>query len=500
MKHGQILIDIENNMSSVSLLEDGRLNEYYVEYGGSKQLTGNIYKGRVVNVLQGLQTAFVDIGLSRNAFLYVGETLDDRSDLRKSGVIPNELNIKAGDYVMVQVTKEEVGAKGARLSMNISLPGRLIVYLPTINFVGISNKITDEKTREKILKNLEDFKAPNEGFIARTNCLEAKKSEILQEATQMKELFKEISDGFEKAGGVAIIHSEGNLLFRSIRDMLSNNIESIICNDFETVEKLKRDFKRQKSRFYDLVQYYQSNYDILDVFGLSSELDKLLDRKVELVSGGSLIIDKTEALTVIDVNTAKYKGFQDHEETVFMTNLEAAKEIARQLRLRNIGGIIVVDFIDMFLEEHKTAVVDELKKELVFDRIKTRVLDMTGLGLVEITRKKVGNELQEYLLDECPICNGSAHTHSARYMSRKIKSGLKRLFADNNFSSAIISLSPSYVDTIIASRIFAYECENQWVAKRIYLVPKENMRLNEMTVSGSNAVYLNLPQNAKLLY
>ena len=452
MKRGQILIDIEKTMSSVSLIEDGRLNEYYVEYKENNLITGNIYKGRVVNVLQGLQTAFVDIGLSKNAFLYVGETLDDKGNLRKSGVIPQELNIKEGDFVMVQVTKEETETKGARLTMNLSLPGRYVVYLPTLDFIGISNKLTDENLRGKLSKTLEKFKRGSEGFIARTVCADVKKGEILAEAESLRKLYAEIEAAFEAADGIAPIHSEGNLLFRTVRDMLSYDIDAVICNDYDTVERLKRDFKKKKSAFCDKIQYYESDYDMMDVFGISRELDLLLERKVALPSGGSLVIDKTEALTAIDVNTGKFRGHVDHEETVFLTNMEAVVEIARQIRLRNIGGIIVVDFIDMALDEHKEKVVAALKREVAFDRTKTRVLEMSGLGLVEITRKKVGNELSEFLLDKCPYCGGAAYTHSSIYLARKIKAAIKKLFAENDCTSAIITLNPAYVEHMFSSR------------------------------------------------
>lgn len=500
MKKGQILIDIEKTMSSVSLIEDGRLNEYYVEYKENNLITGNIYKGKVVNVLQGLQTAFVDIGLTKNAFLYVGETLDDKGNLRKSGVIPKELNIKEGDFVMVQVTKEETETKGARLTMNISLPGRYVVYLPTLDFIGVSNKLTEESLRSKLSKMLEKFREGKEGFIARTVCADAKKSEILSEAERLRTLYKDICAAFESADGIAPIHSEGNLLFRSVRDMLSGNIEAVICNDFPTVENLKRDFKKQKSEFCAKIQYYESDYDMMDVFGISRELDLLLERKVTLPSGGTLVIDKTEALTAIDVNTGRFRGVTDHEETVFLTNMEAAKEIARQIRLRNIGGIIVVDFIDMVLDEHKALVMEELKKEVAFDRIKTRVLEMSGLGLVEITRKKVGNELSEFLLDKCPYCDGAAHVHSAVYLARKIKAAVKKLFAENDCTSAIVTLNPAYVEHMFTSRFFADECENIWRDKRIYLVPNESVRAPQFGITGSRSVSLSLPQNARLLY
>lgn len=500
MNQKQILIDIDDEMSSVSLLESGRLQEHFVEFKGDRRISGNIYRGRVVNVLQGLQTAFVDIGLSKNGFLYVGETLDNRSDIRSSGIIPEKLDIKVGDYVAVQVTKEETAAKGARLSMNISLPGRHIVYLPTLDFLGVSNKISDENTRKKLMGILEKARRPGEGFIARTICLESKKSEILKEIKEMRALYKSICESYDLESGVSLIHSEENLLFRSIRDMLRTGSETIICNDPVTVERLKNHFKKQKSDYFERVELFESEYDMIDIFGVTKELDKLLERKIDLSSGGSIVIDRTEALTAIDVNTGRYQGALDHEETVFKTNMEAAKEIARQLRLRNIGGIIVVDFIDMQTDEHKNAVVELLRSEVVFDRIKTRVLDMSGLGLVEITRKKVGTELSSFLLDSCPVCSGLSGTHSSRYLARKMKANLKRMFAENNYTSALVTLNPAHIPRIISSGYFSRICENEWQDKRIYLIPRPAAGLSSMTMAGTNAASLNLPEGSELLY
>lgn len=497
----RILIDVESYMSSLALIEDGRIKEYYVEYNDSNRLTGNIYKGRVVNVLHGLQTAFVNIGLNRNGFLYVGETLDHKSVLSSSGVMPNELHVREGDYVMVQVTKEETGQKGARLTMNLSLPGRYVVYLPTIDFVGVSNKITDPDTRERLLKLLTKNKPKGGGLIARTICLEAKKNEITEEIRQISNLYKGIVNSYEDAGeNITLVHTEGNLIVRMVRDMLSAEVESIVCNDAELCDELKERLRKTNPRFAEKVLFYESEFDMADVYGTLDAVDGLLERKVELPSGGSLIIEHTEALTAIDVNTGKYRGDSDHEQTVYKTNLEAAVEIARQLRLRNIGGIIVVDFIDMVKPEHKTAVVEALRKEMVFDRTKTRVLDMTDLGLVEITRKKVGSELGSILLSECPMCRGESHTPSGDHVARKIKCRLKRLFAETELSGAVVTVHASMFDHMFTSGFFSADCETIWADKRIYIVPSQSVKPQDFTINGLKATVINLPASAKLLY
>lgn len=493
-----ILIDVESYMTSVSLLEDGRLIEFHIEYKENKRLTGNIYKGKVENVLQGLESAFVNIGINRNGFLYVGETLDDRSDLKR--VVPGVLREKVGDFVMVQVTKEEIGQKGARLTSNISIPGRYVVYLPNIDFVGISGKITDAERREKLTKILTKYKPDGGGLIARTVCIDAKKSDIVDEIKRMQALYGNIKDAYDNLDGIGLLHSEDELVFRAVRDMLSSDVERIICNEENTLNRIKQHLKKMDSEFCNKVELYSGEYDVWDAFGISDEVDKLLERKVILPSGGSLVIDYTEALTAIDVNTGSFTKGTDREETVFITNMEAAKEIARQLRLRNIGGIIVVDFIDMAEENHKNEVVETLRNETLHDRIKTRVHDMTQLGLVGMTRKKVSKPLVAKLLDSCEHCNGMGHIPNGDYVARKLKAALKRLFAEYDCQNAVITMCAEMIDKMFSSRYFSVICENEWKNKRIYLIPDRQIKPLEFKVMGNNDVSITLPVTARLLF
>ncbi len=489
-------------MSSVALIEDGILNEFYIEYKGAERLTGNIYKGKVETILQGMETAFVNIGRNRNGFLFVGETLDDRQDLSSSGAIPKKLNIKEGDYVMVQVTKEEVGNKGARLSMNLSIPGRYVVFLPNIDFVGISNKIVDPDKRDKLIKLLEKNKTQGGGLIARTACLNAKRSDILAEIKRMKAEYENLAKKYELSSGISLIQSEGGLIYRTIRDVLSEKIESIVCNNKTLANSLVSRFRDMKSDFANKVTYYDGKRDIWDEFGIIDEIDKLLQRKVDLPSGGSLIIDRTEALTSIDVNTARYVGdtTNSHEDTVYKTNMEAAHEIARQLRLRNIGGIIVVDFIDMLEDYHKQTVVEKLRAEVLNDRTKTRVLNMTTLGLVEVTRKKVGNEISTVLSKQCDHCKSNGTLPSNNYVARKLKAALKNAFADYDASNAIVTINADSAEYMITSGYFSPLIETVWRNKRIYLIPLRNVNPLTFKIVVNNDNSLSLPPNAKLLY
>ena len=305
---------------------------------------------------------------------------------------------------------------------------------------------------------------------------------------------------YEQTEGINQVYSDGDFIFRSVRDMLSTNIEAIVCNDVATAESLKESLKEKNIDFADKVRIYSGEYDMYDAFNVLGEVDKLLDRKVKIRSGVTLVFDYTEALTVIDVNTSGFARGNNHEETVFEANLEAAREIARQIRLRNIGGIIVVDFIDMSDEEHKELLVEEIKKELLFDRTKTRVIGMSSLGLVEITRKKVGREISTVLLDECPFCHGDAHAHSVDYVARKIKAGLKRLFANTKMRSAVVTINFSLIDEMFKNKYFSNDCETIWKDKLIYFVPDREILNRNFTIKGSESPSVSVPSTAKLLY
>lgn len=499
MKSSYILVDVQSYIVSVALMSGGELKEYYVEYAGSTGVTGNIYKGKVVNILSGLQSAFVDFGEGKNGFLSVDEILAHRSIMSQAGVIPGKLSINAGDYVMVQATKEPVQMKGARLTTNISLPGRFVVMTPTIDFVGVSNKITDEVTRDKLTQLLTKIKPEGGGLIARTVCKEAKKSEIIGEVKRLCSLWQRIKNDYENKVGISLIYADGDLIYRSIRDMFNDDIEAIICNDRETCNKIAESAKETQPKLSEKIRFYDKPADMFADFNVLSQVDAILSPKVMLPSGGSLVFGYTEALTVIDVNTAKYSGCENHEMTVFNTNLEAAREIARQIRLRNIGGIIIVDFIDMQDENNRELLMNELKKAVFWDRAKTRVVEMTSLGLVEITRKKQGREISTVLLDKCPHCEGHALTYSEDYMCRKIMASLKTLFGSGNYYGALVYVNDRLAGHMITSRFFAKECDGEWKDKRIYLI-SDNVESDGFHIKGCDKNAFIVPKRGTLLY
>lgn len=492
-----ILVDSEKNYTTVGLIENGKLSELYSESAEERQTSGNIYKGRVTDVVDGLQSAFVDIGLSRTGFWYIDETLDHKSVLGERNALPHNISAKKGDYVMVQAIKEGTELKGPKLSSNISIPGHFVVYLYNLSFVGVSNKITSPTLRDKLTELLTGLAPEGGGFIARTNCLTATAEEITQEAKFLIKAGERIQKRWEETEGVALIHNEGNILYRTIRDMLTDTTESIVCNNEHMAEDIRQMVEVFCPYFRGSVEFYDEEEDIYDYYGIGEDMSVIYSPRVELPSGGFLMIEKTEALTAIDVNTGKYIGTDNREDTVYRTNLEAVKEIARQLRLRNIGGIIVVDFIDMSDPDHKVSVVEAMKNELFFDRVKTRVLDMSGLGLVEITRKKVGKELGSISQDKCPYCGGTGTLLVDAYVSRRIKYDLKKLFMNHNVSIALIFAHPVLAMHMIEHKAFSQECSSGiWSHKRIYVVPDESMDFAAYkVVSGMGGV----PSGAEML-
>ncbi len=492
----KILVDYESYMCSVALLEDGVLKEFYVEDRNTERITGNIYKGRVVNVLPGLASAFVDIGKKKNGFLAASDMLEDRTALARSGQLPTRLNVSEGEYILVQAVKEQTETKGPRLSANLSIPGRYVVYMPTVDFIGVSNKITDEPTRARLTELLaKNRPTPYCGLIARTAAKDARKSDIIDEINYFAAMYENILEKFDAADGVERLSTDGDLIFRSVRDMLNSSVDEIVCNSEHIAKRLTKYLTENLASAVRVTAAERE--DVLKRYGVLGEVEKLLHSKVELKSGGSLVIDYTEALTVVDVNTAKYIGDTDREKTVFEINCEAAKEIARQLRLRNVGGMIVIDFIDMQDPLHNERVVEVLRNETAFDRVRTRVLPMTELGIVQMTRKKSGAEIQSLLLQPCKECHGTAHMFSPNFLMRKIKANLTEIFNDATCTAAIVT---------VGQDMFEMLCKGDWTLsgenmenKLIYIVPSADVGNNSFKISAKSGAVLSIPDSAYLL-
>lgn len=422
-----ILIDVNPYRTRVALLENGLPVEFYFERRDKKRLVGNIYKGRVQNVLPGMFASFIEINEERNAFLYAGD-IKPGNGLLEGEQIEGEMTpsmicdiIRVGQDIMVQIVKEPIGTKGARASTQISLPGRTLVFMPTVDFIGISKRISDDAERKRLKKIVSDMLPEGTGVIVRTAAEGLDEDLIKQDLNSLLEEWEQINRRFSSGKAPCLIHKEGSLLFRTARDMLGGNVKSVMINDRVQYDLLCR---IADPAIKDRIELNESAGDLFAYMNIDGALDAALSRKVWLKSGAYIVIDQTEALTSIDVNTGKYVGSYSLEKTIVETNKEAAAEIARQLRLRDIGGIVIIDFIDMLDPRDREAVIYSLNEALKCDSTKTVVLGMTGLGLVEVTRKKLGTNISSWLQQSCPYCGGTGKILSAETVALKLRRDL----------------------------------------------------------------------------
>ena len=496
----KLLIDVHKKRTKVALVENGELVEYHIEKTNSCSIVGNIYKGKVVNILAGMQAAFVDIGLEKNAFLYVGDMLVDKSELVGQNLsLPQKLSVKQGDIIMVQVVKDCIGTKGPRVSLSITLPGRLLVLMPLVNYIGISKKINDDKIREKLYDKVHKIKPEGMGFIVRTATATAKYKEIKAEANYLINHWEHIQSGYKRANIFDILHLESDLISRTFRDIASSDVNEIVINDKNSIPRIEEILKNNLAKGKREITLFTRDRDIFYDYKVADQIDNMLKHKVWLYSGAYLIIDKTEALTVIDVNTGKYVGNNNLEETVFNTNMLAAKQIAKQIRLRNIGGIIIVDFIDMEEEEHKNKLLAYLEEELKKDRIKTTVVGMSGLGLVEITRKKTRNEVSTTLLQNCPYCNSAGYVYSYDHIINKIKIAIINSLDKESIKGLLITLNPSIIAYIFDNKMFSDFLSNKIKNYRIYLSSDLNLHIEKFVIKEFTTNEFELPPNARYL-
>jgi ribonuclease E len=404
-------VHVEPEATQIAVLEGRALVEHFVArpQDDAQQIIGNIYRGRVKNVLPGMEAAFVDIGTPKNAVLYWGDVSYDRDEIdRQSGADRIEHLLRPGQTIVSQVTKNPIGLKGARLTQEVSLPGRFVVLVPNSSTYGISRRL-DDNERKRLRRVLDEVRPEGHGLIVRTAAQGASAEELRHDVQQLVAKWDEIDERSKRLPAPALLYSEPHMAVRIIREELTEEHRSVLIDDSELYEVVKAYVAEFDPELAERVELYDNSVETLPLFErqhVHEQLHKALDRKVWLPSGGSLIIERTEALAVIDVNTGKNVGSSSLEETVFENNLEAADEIARQLRLRDIGGIIVIDFIDMEIKTNRQAVLAAFKAALARDKTPTQVFEISELGLVEMTRKRVGEGLVETLSETCPMCNG----------------------------------------------------------------------------------------------
>ena len=403
----ELLMQAENDVITAAVVEDGRLVELYLERDTDSRVVGNIYKGVVKNILPGMQAAFVDIGLEKNAFLYVDDAWHDMSGQDKEvNRPPIQSLLKEGQELMAQITKEPVGSKGARITTQITLPGHYLVLMPTSDHSAVSRRIQDQTERKRLQALAEEIKQDSMGLIIRTSGEGAERDELIKDKEQLLQIWEGIEDRFRDKAVKGLIYKDMELCRRILRDVFSVEINRLMVNSRALYNEVLEYLDVMEPRLKRKV--FVCNMEELFVkYAIHQEMSAALDRKVWMKNGSYLIFDRTEALTVIDVNTGKYVGRTDLTDTILRTNMEAAREIARQLRIRNIGGIIIIDFIDMETEGHRQKVLEALTEELNKDRVKMHVLGFTALGLVEITRKKVSQPLDSNWEIICPHCSGT---------------------------------------------------------------------------------------------
>lgn len=493
----RILIDVHPSSTKVCIVNDDLLEEFWVERKNINKLVGNIYKGKVMNVLPGMQAAFVNIGLERNAFLYAGDIVIDGEKIE--GAEQFKINVKAGDSVLCQVEKDQFGTKGARITTNITLPGRVLVFMPQIDYVGVSHRITDEKTKQRLVKIAEEIKPKGCGIILRTQSQFCDEDELRAEMQELVALWEKIKQDTLKKPAASLVYKEQDLAIRAVRDMLAD-VDEVVINDEKLYNEFKHSFPYVEKSRPDIFRYYNENKALLENYNLTAQIDALLERKVVLKNGAYLVIDRTEALTVIDVNTGKYVGNKNLEETVFETNKIACVEIARQLRLRNIGGIVIIDFIDMEEQEHKDEVLRVLSKELEKDRVKTSLVGLTPLGLVELTRKKTRSMIEAVMLQPCPYCGGDGYVYGDEHMIMKIRTAITQVFEGISAKAVKVTVAPSLFNKMFSLRYLEKECMTVWKDKRIYVIPDESMHIEKYKIETLNSAIIDLPDNARLLY
>lgn len=451
----ELLINITPQETRVAFVENGVLQEVHIERARRRGLVGNIYRGKVCRVLPGMQAAFVDVGLERTAFLHASDIhCEQHNNGDTSERCVEQINnlLREGQEIVVQVAKDPLGTKGARLTTHISIPARFLVFMPGNKHIGVSQRIEDEQERERLKAIVRDCTEgmSEGGFILRTAAEGANREALEKDVVFLNKLWAEIQERVkQREGDEHLIHEDMPLVMRTMRDLADADIEKIRIDSRETFLKVHRFASKFIPGLAGRIEHYAGERPIFDLYGVDDEIQKALERKVQLKSGGYLIIDQTEAMTTIDVNTGAFVGHRNLEETIFKTNLEAAQAIARQLRLRNLGGIIIIDFIDMEDTEHKRQVLRALEKVLERDHAKPHISEVSSLGLVQMTRKRNRESLEHVLCETCPTCNGRGTLKTPETVCYEIYREIMREARQYDAQQLLVLASQEVVDMLL---------------------------------------------------
>ena len=450
-----ILINWSPQETRVAVIEHGALQELQVERSLERGLVGNVYLGKVARVLPGMQSAFIDIGLDKAAFLHVADLMSSinsrhaDADMPPPSVQPIEKQLFEGQALMVQVLKDPIGTKGARLTAQISIAGRLLVFLPQDNHVGVSQKIPPKQREELRQRVVALAGEAGGGFILRTNGEDALDAELLEDIAYLRKTWARIKNASTRLPPASVLHQDLNLLQRVLRDVVFDGTQTIRIDSQQQFDMLRAFALEFMPSTVQKLQHYAGERPIFDLFNIDEDIAKALGRRVDLKSGGYLIIDQTEALTTVDVNTGGFVGARSFDDTIFKTNLEASQAIARQLRLRNLGGIVIVDFIDMARENHRDSVLAEFQKQLARDRIKTTVNGFSALGLLEMTRKRTRESLAHQLCEPCTACSGKGVVKTARSVTYDILREILREARQFNPREFRVVASPKIIELFL---------------------------------------------------
>jgi ribonuclease G len=450
----ELLINITPQETRIAFVENGVLQEMHIERARKRGLVGNVYRGRVCRVLPGMQAAFVDIGLERTAFLHASDILcenDNNSDSSERCVEQINNLLREGQEIVVQVAKDPLGTKGARLTTHISIPSRYLVYMPGSQHVGVSQRIEDETERERLkegVRQAAEEVAPG-GFIIRTAAEGANNEALEKDVLFLNKLWTEMQERVKGESDTRLIHEDMPLVMRTMRDLADADIEKVRIDSRETFLKVHKFATKFIPGLAGRIEHYSGERPIFDLYGVEDEIQKALGRKVMLKSGGYLIIDQTEAMTTLDVNTGAFVGHRNLEETIFKTNLESAQAIARQLRLRNLGGIIIIDFIDMEDAEHRRQVLRSLEKLLERDHAKTHLSEVSSLGLVQMTRKRTRESLEHILCESCPTCGGRGTLKTPETVCYEIYREIMREARQYDARQLLVLASQEVVDLLL---------------------------------------------------
>ncbi len=470
----EILINVTPQETRVAVVENGVLQEVHIERARSRGLVGNIYKGRVSRVLPGMQAAFVDIGLERTAFLHATDVRGPAgSNNGAEGAEPPPISelLRDGQEVIVQVVKDPLGTKGARLTTHITLPARYLVYLPYTRHIGISQRIEDDAERERLRQVVKSAMEQNEqgGYILRTLAGGVSDEELKADIPYLRRTWLALKERIQSAPPGSLLHEELALPLRAMRELVVDGVEKLRIDSRETCQKAVEFAREFIPEVEGRIEYYPGERPIFDLYSVEDEIKKALEPKVPLKSGGYLVIDQTEAMTTIDVNTGAYVGRRNLEETLFKTNLEATQAIARQLRLRNLGGIIIIDFIDMSEPDHRRQVLRTLDKALARDRVKSYLTEMSPLGLVEVTRKRTRESLEHILCEPCAVCRGRGMLKTARTVCYEIFREILREARQFDAERYLVLASQKVIDLLMDEEATSLVKLQEFIGKPIQL-------------------------------